>query len=39
MFLPRTTSAGNAPFGTGPQTLRASDNRGNAFTLSFEVLA
>jgi hypothetical protein len=38
-FLPRTSSAENAPFCAGPLTLRAADNRGNAFTLSFEVLA
>ena len=38
-FLPRTTLARNAPFRAGQQTLRAADNRGNAFTLSFEVLA
>ena len=38
-FLPRTTPARNAPFRAGQQTLRAADNRGNAFTISFEVLA
>jgi UDP-2,3-diacylglucosamine pyrophosphatase LpxH len=38
-FLPRTSSAANAPFCAGPLTLRAADNRGNAFTLSLEVLA
>ena len=39
MFLPRSTPDENAPFSAGPLTLRAADNRGNAFTLSFEVLA
>jgi hypothetical protein len=38
-FLSRTSSIANAPFEAGLHTLRAADNRGNAFTLSFEVLA
>jgi hypothetical protein len=38
-FLPRVSAAPAAPFVPGAHTLRAADNRGNAFALSFEVLA
>jgi hypothetical protein len=38
-FLPRVSTAPAAPFAPGAHTLRAADNRGNAFSLSFEVLA
>jgi hypothetical protein len=37
-FLERQSERAGAPFLTGHRTLRAADNRGNAFSLLFEVL-